>query len=913
MNTMLYKELSEKILAACFEVMNELGGGFLESVYEKALFIALRDKGIPAEFQVPLSVRFRNEKVGEFFADILVEEKIIIELKAAKAMAPEHLAQLINYLKATGIEVGLLVNFGPARLDIDASTGRPHPVYPEYPCKIEVFMAKLYVVGIGPGDMKHMTFEARDALAAAETVVGYKTYLDFITPLLEGKEVVSTGMMKEVERCREALRIAASGRTVALVSGGDAGIYGMAGLVLELAQGEVDAEKVEIIVIPGVSALQAAAAVLGAPLMHDFAVISLSDLMTPWEVIERRIAAAAGADFVIAIYNPRSKGRVMQLERARELMLAVRSPETPVGIVKTACREGEERIVTTLAALLDHPVDMFTLVLVGNSATFVDKAGRMVTPRGYGTGTRDQGPGTGNTLQSKVLPRSPIPGPRSLMICGTGSDVGKSVLTAGLCRILRNRGVRVAPFKSQNMALNSAVTPEGGEIGRAQAVQAAACGIPPHTDMNPVLLKPNSDTGSQVIVQGKAVGNMSVQEYTAFKPEAFVRVRESFDRLKSGVEFVVIEGAGSIAEINLKAHDIANLKVAEMADCPVLLVADIDRGGVFAQIVGTLELLETAERARIKGVIINKFRGDPSLLAPGIDFVERRTGVPVLGVVPWFTGFRIPEEDSVALQRREPGTGNRESGIGTIRIGVVKLPRISNYTDFDALEAEPDVALSYIDSPGQVDGLDLLIIPGSKATLADLAFLRERVLFDAIRAFDGAIAGICGGFQMLGRKLLDPLRVESALAEAEGLGLLDAETVMLPEKTTHQALARLLPTGSIVAPGSPEDLTGYEIHMGETVIGTGADRFAVITERSGREAGAGDGAVSPDGRVFGTYLHGIFDNDGFRTAFLNRIRKGKGLPEHQVAEMPADPFNLLAAHLEQHLDIDRLLAFCGGS
>jgi adenosylcobyric acid synthase len=776
-------------------------------------------------------------------------------------------------------------------------------------------MAKLYVVGIGPGDLKHMTGEARDALAAADTVVGYKTYLDFITPLLEGKETVSTGMMKEVERCREALRIAASGRTVALVSGGDAGIYGMAGLVLELAQGEEGGEKVDIIVIPGVSALQAAAAVLGAPLMHDFAVISLSDLMTPWETIERRIAAATGADFVIAIYNPRSKGRVRQLERARELMLAVRSPETPVGIVRNACREGEERIVTTLDAMLDHPVDMFTLVLVGNSATYVDGAGRMVTPRGYAAKFRvpssefrveHKKP---STINSQVSTHHG----KAVMICGTGSDVGKSVLTAGLCRILRNRGIRVAPFKSQNMALNSAVTPEGGEIGRAQAVQAAACGIPPHTDMNPVLLKPNSDTGSQVIIQGSAVGNMTVKEYTAFKPEAFVRVRESFDRLKAGVEFVVIEGAGSIAEINLKSHDIANLKVAEMADCPVLLVADIDRGGVFAQIVGTLELLDPAERARIRGVLINKFRGDPSLLAPGIDFVEQRTGVPVLGVVPWFTGFRIPEEDSVALGNRDSGFGIRDSGENIIRVGVVRLPRISNYTDFDALEAEADVSLCYIEAPEQIVGLDLLIIPGSKATLADMAFLRERGLFEAIRSFDGVIAGICGGFQMLGRKILDPLGVESSLVEADGLGLLDAETVMLAEKTTHQAMARLLPTGSVVAPGSPEALTGYEIHMGETIVGTGANRFAVITERSGRESAAGDGAVSPDGRVFGTYLHGVFDNDGFRTAFLNRIRKGRGLEDQTVAERGSDPFNLLAAHLEKHLDLDRLLAACGVS
>ncbi|HEY6873821.1 MAG TPA: cobyric acid synthase [Geobacteraceae bacterium] len=783
-------------------------------------------------------------------------------------------------------------------------------------------MSKLYVVGTGPGDLKHMTHEAREAIGAAEVVVGYKTYLDLIGPLLEGKDVVSSGMMREVERCSEALRIAASGRTVALVSGGDAGIYGMAGLVLELADAgnnplnppltKGDFKDVEIVVVPGVSALQAAAAVLGAPLMHDFAVISLSDLLTPWEAIERRIAAAAAADFVIAIYNPRSKGRVRQIERARELCLAARPGGTPVGIVRNACRDGEARVVTTLEEMLDHPIDMFSLVMIGNAATFVDEQGRMVTPRGYDT--RSTFDVRRSTLKEENLePRTSNLEPHhgsAVMVCGTGSDVGKSVLTAGLCRILRNRGLNVAPFKSQNMALNSAVTPEGGEIGRAQAVQAAACGIPPHTDMNPVLLKPNSDTGSQVIVQGKAVGNMTVREYNDFKPHAFERVRESFGRLSSRCDFIVIEGAGSIAEINLKAHDIANLKVAEMAGCPVVLVADIDRGGVFAQIVGTLELLEPSERALVKGVVINKFRGDPSLLAPGIDFVERRTGVPVLGVVPYFTGIRLPEEDSVALQRRA-GCGMRHAACGMINIGVVRLTRISNYTDFDALEREPDVALRYVETADQVAGLDLLILPGSKSTTADLYFLMERGLFRAIREFDGFVAGICGGFQMLGTRVLDPSGVESHIREAEGLALLDAETTMLADKETHQAEAALSAAGAGVAPGYGGTLAGYEIHMGETVAGPGALPFATVTRRSGREAAVADGAVSPDGRVFGTYLHGIFDNDGFRTAYLNRIRRDKGLAPLAEAAPQADPFDLLAEHLERHLDMERLLEICG--
>lgn len=775
-------------------------------------------------------------------------------------------------------------------------------------------MSKLYVVGIGPGDLKHMTCEAREALEAAEVVVGYRTYLDFIEPLLVGKEVISTGMTKEVERCREALRVVASGQPVALVSGGDAGIYGMAGLVLELVEkGEFGSP--EIVVIPGVSALQSAAAVLGAPLMHDFAVISLSDLLTPWDTIEKRIAAAAAADFVVALYNPRSTGRVRQIERARELLLSDRPGNTPVGIVRNACREGEEKTVTTLDDMLSHEIDMFSIVIIGNSATFVDGSGRMVTPRGYAARSEELEVRGEEKRQTGSL-FTPHPSPlthngKAVMFCGTGSDVGKSIMTAGFCRILKNRGVRVAPFKSQNMALNSAVTPEGGEIGRAQAVQAAACGIPPHTDMNPVLLKPNSDTGSQIIVQGKPVGTMSAKEYNVFKSVVFDRVRESFGRLAARSDFIVIEGAGSIAEINLKAHDIANLRVAAMAGCPVILVADIDRGGVFAQIVGTLELLDRVERALVKGVIINKFRGDPSLLTPGIDFVEQRTGVPVLGVVPWFSHFRIPEEDSIALQRRKSGIGNREPTKDKIHIGVVKLPRISNYTDFDALEAEPDVTLHYVEAPAHLKGIDLLILPGSKSTMADLYFLMERGLFDGVRQFGGVIAGICGGFQMLGTRVFDPLNVESAIREAAGLGLLDAETTMRPVKETHQSEAVLQAAGERLAPGCTVAIEGYEIHMGETVVGPGASPFAVIVRRSDRDIEVCDGAVSPDGRVFGTYLHGIFDNDTFRRPFLNRLREQKGM-EPMVDTCPrADPFDLLSAHLETYLDMERLFAICG--
>ena len=800
-------------------------------------------------------------------------------------------------------------------------------------------MSKLYVVGTGPGDLNRMTLEAREALAAAEAVVGYKSYLDLVAPLLAGKEVISTGMMKEVERCREALRIAAAGRITALVSGGDAGVYGMAGLVLELAEagrGEqaqgslfmeespaLGASNLEIVIVPGVSAVQAAAARLGAPLMHDFAVISLSDLLTPWEVIVRRLEAAAAADFVVALYNPRSAGRVAHLDRAREILLAARSGRTPVGIVRNACREGEEVAVTTLADLPDHEVDMTTIVIVGNASTYVDGKGRMVTPRGYKTGTRDQRPetvkGTPVPLtspQSPVpSPDVPVPGPRSpvpgkaVMLCGTASDVGKSVLTAGICRLIRQRGLSVAPFKSQNMALNSAVTPEGGEIGRAQAVQAAACGIPPHTDMNPILLKPNSDVGSQVIIQGKAVGNMAVSAYNTFKAEAFQKVRESYIRLADGFDFIVAEGAGSIAEINLKAHDIANLRVAEMAGCPVILVADIDRGGVFAQLIGTWELLEPAERAQVRGIIINKFRGDPSLLKAGLDLVEERTGIPVLGVVPWLRDLGLPEEDSVALARKKEA--HAAEGIPRIQIGVVKLPRISNYTDFDLLEQEPDVDLFYIDSPRQLAGLDLLVIPGSKSTIPDLEFLELRGLVAAIREFPGPIMGICGGFQMLGRRISDPHGVESSLKEAEGLGLLDAVTVLLAHKETHQVEATLLPEAFHAVPRCRKELTGYEIHLGETILGRTAHPFARITKRSGEDVEVIDGAVSPDGRVFGTYLHGILDNDSFRTALVNRFRRQKGLEPRKEGAPRVDPFDRLATHLAEHLHLEKLWEICG--
>ena len=772
-------------------------------------------------------------------------------------------------------------------------------------------MASLHIVGTGPGSIEHLTEAAKQAIASSDIIIGYDNYIELVRPLLDGKQIISTGMMQEVQRCREAIRRSRNGESVALVSGGDSGIYGMAGLVLELIEADTnenaDTPQPDVKVFPGISAVQAAAARLGAPLMHDFAVISLSDLLTPWGLIKTRLEAAAKADFVIALYNPRSKSRITQLEEACKIILSHRPGSSPAGIVRNACRDGETATVTTLEQLLDHEIDMSSIVIIGNSSSFIDKQGRIVTPRGYAG--KYGAPPNASAIASE---QGPLPQSGAVMICGTASDVGKSIITSGLCRLLLKRGLTVAPFKSQNMSLNSYVTPEGGEIGRAQAVQAQACDINPHTDMNPVLLKPNSDTGSQIIVQGRPVGNMSVTEYDAYKKTAFIKVRESFDRLQEAYEFIVIEGAGSIAEINLKASDIANLKIALMARCPVILVADIDRGGVFAQIVGTIDLLEPLERSYIRGIIINKFRGDPSILTPGIDFIQEKTGVPVLGVLPWFTDLNLPAEDSVALSQHSKVI-NIMTGHKKIHIGVLKLPRISNFTDFDTLKNEPDVHLSYVEAAGHLNNLDILIIPGSKSTIADLYFLMERGIFDEIITFKGHIVGICGGFQMLGTRVLDPGNIESSITEAQGLNLIAAETEILLEKETHQALAYLNEAGLVVAPECNGVMTGYEIHMGRTTLGANIKPFARIFRRGDSSVSVEDGGVSANGRVFGTYLHGIFENARFREIYLNRIRLEKGMPLRRGTQKQPehDPFDQLAEQLEKHLDLPQLLSICG--
>lgn len=435
----------------------------------------------------------------------------------------------------------------------------------------------------------------------------------------------------------------------------------------------------------------------------------------------------------------------------------------------------------------------------------------------------------------------------TLMVQGCTSDAGKSTVVAALCRLLAREGVRVAPFKPQNMALNSAVTSDGGEIGRAQALQAQAANLAPHTDMNPVLLKPSSDTGAQVIIQGRVRADMNARDYHQYKTVAMEAVLDSYHRLATTYQAVIVEGAGSPAEINLRERDIANMGFAEAVDCPVILVADIDRGGVFAHLVGTLSCLSESERNRIVGFVINRFRGDISLLEPGLDWLEKQTGKPVLAVLPYLHGLFLDAED--AIQPAQDGKGH-------FKIVVPVLPRISNHTDFDALRAQPDVDLRFI-GPGQtIPPADLIILPGSKNTRDDLAFLMEQGWDEALRRhvrYGGKVIGICGGYQMLGRSVADPHGVEGKPGVSPALGLLDIETELTQEKRLAQVEGRCA--------FADAQASGYEIHMGTSCGASTARPVFYIGDRA-------EGARSPDDRVLGTYLHGLFDTPQAMAALL---------------------------------------------
>lgn len=459
---------------------------------------------------------------------------------------------------------------------------------------------------------------------------------------------------------------------------------------------------------------------------------------------------------------------------------------------------------------------------------------------------------------------------RVLMIQGASSSAGKSLLTAAFCRILARRGLRVAPFKAQNMSNNAAVCPDGSEIGRSTAVQAAACGIEPTADMNPILLKPERDARSQVIVNGRPLASLPAGSYYERKRELWRYATAALDRLRQAYEVVVMEGAGSPVELNLKRGDIVNMAMARYAAAPVLLVGDIDRGGIFAQLLGTLWLLEGGERALVKGLIVNKFRGDLSLFADGVRILEERGGVPVLGVVPWLHDLGIPEEDAVALER--PVSPYLENE-GAVDIAVVHLPRIANFDDFDPLAQEPGVRLRYVSSVGELGRPDAIILPGTKSTMDDLDWLRRVGLADAIRAQASQgtpVVGICGGYQMLGATIRDPQRVESPREVAEGLGLLAIETSFDSAKETHRATAQVRGGPGWLDMVAGCELTGYEIHMGHTQS-RGPSPWLLITRRGDRAVAVADGAVSPDGRIWGCYLHGLFANAALRRAWLRAL------------------------------------------
>jgi len=496
---------------------------------------------------------------------------------------------------------------------------------------------------------------------------------------------------------------------------------------------------------------------------------------------------------------------------------------------------------------------------------------------------------------------------KSIAILGTGSDVGKSLVTAGLCRLLHRSGVKVAPFKAQNMSLNSFVPLEGGEMGRAQVLQAEACGVQPHVDMNPILLKPQTDQQSQVIVHGIVWKTQAAKEYFSHKATLFEFVKASYDRLAKQYEVIVIEGAGSAAEMNLRDRDIVNWPVAKMADAAVVLVADIDRGGVFAQVIGTMELLAPEERQRVIGIVINKFRGDATLFEDGVKMIEERTGVPVLGVLPYLRGLELDQEDSVEVDRfrTTPFLST------TVNIAVLLLPHMSNFTDFNQLIAESDVALRYVRSAKELDGADVVVVPGSKTTIADLDYLKKEGFEQAltVQLSQGAeFVGICGGFQMLGRQIADPQCAEGG-GTIHGFGLLDVTTELIADKKTTQVKAHPLhirTTEECV-------VDGYEIHMGVTKGEAVQPCFQIISTSDP----VFDGACCKDGRVWGTYIHGVFDQPRFRRPWLNRIRERKGLVaidvsvSEAVSHRLANALDRWADHVEKHINMEPIVSSLG--
>ncbi|MGM0378109.1 MAG: cobyric acid synthase [Bacillota bacterium] len=498
---------------------------------------------------------------------------------------------------------------------------------------------------------------------------------------------------------------------------------------------------------------------------------------------------------------------------------------------------------------------------------------------------------------------------KSIMVQGTGSSVGKSIVVAGLCRVFNDIDMKVVPFKSQNMALNSYITKNGNEMGRAQVVQAEAARCVPNVKMNPILLKPSADKKAQVIIEGQVYKNMSAIEYDSFKPSLKQKIKKIYNDLSSQNDLVILEGAGSPAEINLRENDIVNMGMAEISDSPVILVGDIDKGGVFASLYGTYELLRPEEKERVKGVIINKFRGDIEILKPGLKQLEDLIGIPVLGVIP-YSNLNIEEEDSVTRKFYKKDQN------ADINIEVLYLPHVSNFTDFDIFEAFDDVNLRYVMRGEKINNPDLLIIPGSKNTIEDLIYLRNSGLEkQIIKAHKNGskIFGICGGYQMLGNSLEDPSGVESSVKKVNGIGLLDIDTVFEKEKTTTQIKGEILPNfEESLKEINYNNIKGYEIHMGKSVLNENSKPFLEITEKLNEKISQLDGATNLEETVFGTYIHGIFDSTKFTRNFINSIRQDKGLEKYDKKDIDSfdefkeKEYDKLADILRNSLDIEKI-------
>jgi len=511
---------------------------------------------------------------------------------------------------------------------------------------------------------------------------------------------------------------------------------------------------------------------------------------------------------------------------------------------------------------------------------------------------------------------------RAIMVLGTGSHVGKSLLTAALCRIFAQQGHRVAPFKSQNMSLNSAATVEGLEIGRAQALQAEAAGVAASVHMNPILIKPSGDTSSQVVVCGKIWGWVTASDYHQRRvKELLPVVRESYEALASQYDVIILEGAGSPAEINLKRHDIANMRMAEMADARCLLVGDIDRGGVFASLLGTLELLDPEERERIRGFAVNKFRGDANLLTPGIRMIEERMRKPCIGVVPYLRSLMLEEEDSLGLPAATQTRWGRDTlsdraSDRPLRIAVIALPSFSNFTDFDSLRAEPSTSVLFCRTAEAIAQADVVILPGSKQTVDDLLWMRDQNLDVAVQRYarTGLVVGICGGMQMLGEVITDPHGIEHG-GSAAGLGLLPIQTIMQADKVTRNVTGNMVARSLFGQPVVDSVVSGYEIHIGRTIYQAGAMPFAILSSNVRSVDDHNDGCLSTDARFFGTYLHGLFDDDGFRHQFLRAARAFHTLgPPDELypwKQLRQESLNRLAREVEKALHMETIFGWVG--